>query len=37
MNVEKVGKCVIHTIDKELNNSFIGKKVSGEVDQERRK
>jgi alanyl-tRNA synthetase len=40
INVEKVGKSVLHILDKELKGnfkSFIGKEVKGKVDLHRRK
>ena len=36
MNVEKVGKCVLHTLDKELPIDFLGKDLEGFIDVERR-
>jgi alanyl-tRNA synthetase len=36
INVEKVGKCSLHILDKEVDKSFIGKPVSGKVDIKRR-
>jgi alanyl-tRNA synthetase len=38
VNVEKVGKCSLHILDKELpdRESFIGKTVKGKVDLKRR-
>lgn len=34
--VEKVGKCVLHYIDSELEESCIGKELKGFIDKERR-
>lgn len=37
--VQKVGKCVLHILEKPLPNdpsSYVGKEVAGEVDMERR-
>ncbi len=39
VNAEKVGKCVLHILDKELPGNakqFIGKEVNGKVDMKRR-
>ena len=35
-SVEKVGKCFLHHLDKEVDESMIGKEVEGEIDEERR-
>jgi len=40
VNVEKVGKCVLHFLDKELQgskNDWVGVEVNGAVDQDRRR
>jgi alanyl-tRNA synthetase len=41
VNVEKVGKCVLHILDRSLSNPdnshYIGKAVKGSIDIERRR
>lgn len=37
VNVEKVGKCVLHILDKEVSADKVGSEVQGFVDEERRK
>ena len=36
INVTKVGKCVLHTLDKELPDDIENEKVKGKVDEKRR-
>lgn len=36
VDVIKVGKCVLHKLDQEVNQDIIGKSVNGEVDAARR-
>ena len=35
--MEKVGKCVLHTLDKDLTEDVVGKQVNGFIDEARRK
>ncbi len=41
MNIEKVGKCVLHILEKPLPGDdmsvYVGKKVSCKIDEQRRK
>lgn len=35
-DVQKVGKCVLHFLDKELDQAMVDSEIKGEVDKERR-
>lgn len=36
VDCQKIGKCVLHFLDKPVTNDFVGKVVKGTVDAERR-
>lgn len=35
-NVEKVGKCFLHHLDRPVEKDIVGQEVKGEIDKERR-